>query len=452
MNHELILALGVVSLLMLSVVAALFSRHRFMSMARSGIPNGLKYVDAGIYFTFLYLLFFLLEPVLVILDVPGTGYYLAWLSEDSRLYYASIASIVGFIGYVFFVFGYTRKPLTIIRAIPVLHINDSSNLSKLILMLLYFSISLVGFWYYGAGNIEQMLLNPEDRMEDASGTGYAFFLVQFYLSAILVLYALDGQRGRYPRVFRAILWIAPIGMVVFGGRTDVAQIWLCLFFIYLIKNNGVKLTKIIYAALLMALFLSMALVYRKSSFGSGGLESEDALTILGLVGWALRHALVPFDNFASYLHVHHGNYPYLLGLPFIDIVFQLIPSSWINSKPIEPGIMLAGALYPGVEGGTPFTIVGFYFANIDIAGVMVGMFATGYLLRVLHQYFLLHRREMSVVVIYSFILSRLIIVIWGVYYSGVLGYAQFFMQFILAFMVLIAFRRLRRGSVQGGIV
>jgi hypothetical protein len=144
----------------------------------------------------------------------------------------------------------------------------------------------------------------------------------------------------------------------------------------------------------------------------------------------------------AYLDVFRGNLNYQYGSPFIDILYYITPGNILDLKPLEPGVELAQVIYPDLTDGTgtPYTIIGFLHNNFSLPGIIAGMFLVGVSLSVLNSYLRNNREQNSVIIIYSIVLGRLIILLWGVFYSGVLGYAQFFLQCVIAFALLSGFK------------
>jgi hypothetical protein len=356
----------------------------------------------------------------------------------------SKALFYGLVGYAGFALGYRIKIFRKIgKAIPYFSINRVNKPLLITVVILYILISLIGLYLYGIDTVLYVMSHPQTRIETLAGTGYVFFAVQFYLTAVLLLYVYHLDSRRQSRTWGLFLWLLPLSVLVFGGRTHLMGIWMAMLIIYVFKERKPKFTHILTSSVLIVSTTGLYFIFRQyvtSTHGMGSFSDIEEAPLKFL--WSIRHTLVPFDNFMAYLDVFESNLKYEYGSPFIDILHYIVPSDFLNLTPLEPGVELAQVIYPGIsEGtGTPYTIVGFLHNNFSLPGIVFGMFVLGVSLNVLNSYLRRNAEQNSVIIIYSVVMGRLIIVLWGVFYAGVLGYAQFFLQFVIAFALLSGFK------------
>ena len=400
--------------------------------------------NAGFFFSLLYFLMFIVEPVLILLWREGSGYFLIPMSTETIYSLLSKALLYGLAGYVSFVLGYRLKLFRKIgQALPYFSINRVNRSLLIAVIILYLLVSIFGLYLYGIDTLLYVLSHPQTRIETLAGTGYLFFAVQFYLTAVLLMYAYHLDSHKQSRIWGLFLWLLPLTVLTFGGRTHLMGIWLAMLIIYVFKERRPNFTQILTFSLLIISTTGLYFIFRQfvtSTQGIGSFSDIEEAPLKFL--WSIRHTLVPFDNFMAYLDVFESNLNYQYGSPFIDILHYIIPGDIFHLTPLEPGVELAQVLYPGIlEGtGTPYTIVGFLHNNFSLPGIIVGMFFIGGSLRALNSYMRYNMEQNSVIIIYSIVMGRLIIVLWGVFYSGVLGYAQFFLQFIIVFALLSGFK------------
>jgi len=446
MNVNLVLV--PILLMSLSATIIVFAYSWYKDAIASGESKFRALISAGCFFSILYFVMFILEPLLILLWQDGSAYYLVNMPKGRVWSLLSQALFYGLLGYVFFALGYRLKLARHVgRALPYFKINKARKSLYISIAIVYFLLSMVGLWLYGIDNILYIVLNPQGRIEALSGTGYLFFFVQFYLTAVLLIYSIQLDSPRPSKIWEFILWCLPVPILLFANRTNLLQIWLAMLIMYVLKSRKPKITKALLVVISILIVAGVFLFYRMHFSSNQGIYSladieEAPLKLL----WSIRHALVPFDSLMVYFDVFQSNISYKYGSPFIEIFQYIIPSDIIGERPFDSAKELAQLSYPKVSENTgyPFTIVGFLHVNFSIPGIIVGMFVMGILLRVLNSYLVYHREQNSVIIIYSFVLARLFIVLWGVFYSGTLGYAQFFIQFAIAFAILGGFRLYRK--------
>ncbi len=442
MDYNLIIC--VISLIALSALITVTAGGWYKEAVAMGDGRLRACFSAGFFFSLLYFLMFVVEPVLILLWREGSGYYLIPMPAETIYSLLSKAMLYGLAGYASFALGYRVKLFRGIgQALPYFSINRANRSLLIAVIILYSLISAFGLYLYGIDTLLYVLSHPQTRIETLAGTGYLFFAVQFYLTAVLLLYVYHLDSREPSRIWGLFLWILPLSVLTFGGRTHLMAIWLAMLIIYVFKKRRPNFARILTSSLLIISTTGLYFIYRQyitSTQGIGSISDiEDApLTFL----WSIRHTLIPFDNLMAYLDVFQSSLNYQYGSPFIDILHYVIPGDVFHLTPLEPGVELAQVLYPGIlEGtGTPYTIVGFLHNNFSLPGIIVGMFLVGGFLRALNSYLRYNMEQNSVIIIYSIVLGRLIILLWGVFYSGVLGYAQFFLQCLIAFALLSGFK------------
>jgi oligosaccharide repeat unit polymerase len=442
MDHNLILS--VLAFTALSVLIIVSASGWYKEALASGDSRLRACFNAGFFFSLLYFLMFVVEPALILLWREGSGYFLIPMPSETIYSLLSKAMFYGIAGYAAFVLGYRMKIFRKIgKALPYFSLNRVNKPLLITVVILYFLISFFGLYLYGIDTLFYVMTHPQTRVETLAGTGYLFFAVQFYLAAVLLLYAHHLDSRKRSAVWGLFLWILPVTVLAFGGRTHLLQIWMAMLIIYVFKQRKPNFTQILTSLILIVSTTGLYFIYRQyvtSSQGMGSFSDIEEAPLKFL--WSIRHSLVPFDNFMAYLDVFQSNLNYQYGSPFINILHYIAPGGFFDLTPVEPGVELAQVIYPGIsEGtGTPYTIVGFLHNNFSLPGILVGMFFLGASLRALNSYLRTNIEQNSVIIIYSVVLGRLIIVLWGVFYAGVLGYAQFFLQFVIAFALLSGFK------------
>jgi hypothetical protein len=110
---------------------------------------------------------------------------------------------------------------------------------------------------------------------------------------------------------------------------------------------------------------------------------------------------------------------------FGDLVSRPIPRALWSEKPVLPRQRLIASLWPieSKRGINPeFSILLYFFWDFGVPGVLAGMFLFGIIARALFAYFLAHRHDLSVQVLYSLALWFVVI---GVRNSPVDTFIQF---------------------------
>lgn len=424
---------GAVSYLTLAALIVIFISTQTRTLRKRGETTLQALTSIGVVFSLIYALLFLLEPLLVIYASKWGSRHLLLLSEETRIRLICKSMTLAVIGYLFFVLGYKiRIADHLALRLPVFSINNSGTIDRAFVISLFLLIGCAGAYIFDIGTILEIAKDPNTRLDLTKGKGYVFFLIQFYLTAILIgyLYFLDGKRGIFMEM---ILWLAPVSIIAFGGRADLVQIWATMLIIRLSRDGkmGRIFTLIFTAAILFV--IGGVQVYRHSV----GLDIS-TINVFEKFFWSLRHVLITYDNLLSYLHLFDQKFSYLYGRPIFDILYLALPTQLLGEKPVEMPVILAYEMY-GVAGGTPFTIIGYLHNALAHPAIMIGMFAIGFILHLSEAYYLENKNHKSVQLIQGFLVGRIFIIIWGVISSGVLGYVQFYLQFLLAFLILTRF-------------
>ncbi len=431
----LILLTGIAAYVML---VGLIARHgsRWYAQARRDGHNAIGALfHAGVFFTISYFLLFVLEPIFILAFDSPTGYYVSLLTMEDRLLLVCKASMLGLVGFLAFVYGFNSRLADKVGfLVPYFKINKTGRNRRIAVVSLFI---VVGIFFFIQFDFMSILKDPSRRVELTSGKGYQFFFVQFYLTGVLLWYAYHLDRVKTSYVTSILLWALPLGIGAFGGRADVVQIWLAMVIIRSMKFKYANFFLYVSVFAMMVLFLGGFMVYRHF-YIYDSLRDVDAL--FQKFAWSLQHLLVTYDNFLAYLDVFERSFSYAFGSNLLEFMYYVVPSDLIGEKPIRPPAMLRSVIYPDARGGTPFTLVGYFHLTFALPGILIGMYLFGLFLKIINSYLKYHRDENSVIIFYGFTVARLFILLWGVVIPGLLGYAQFYIQFIVMFLLLSKFR------------
>jgi len=111
---------------------------------------------------------------------------------------------------------------------------------------------------------------------------------------------------------------------------------------------------------------------------------------------------VVFDNFIIVLqNVGSEKIGFFYGIPYLNLIFFPIPRAVWPDKPVYVDQILTKELIPyGPELNT-FTILGDFYANFSIVGIIFGMLFWGIIWRTLYSYLIQNQKSLSVITIYA---------------------------------------------------
>lgn len=124
-----------------------------------------------------------------------------------------------------------------------------------------------------------------------------------------------------------------------------------------------------------------------------------------------------FDSIANEMLVVPRQTGYRPGGTLMDLFIRAVPRPLWPDKPLETNDILVNTLWPAhyaaSRASAAFSIIGPFYLDSGYIGVLIGMFFIGVVLATTWQWYLLHRRNLNVILIYSMGLPFVVILMRG---------------------------------------
>lgn len=444
--------LGAFGLLVVTVLVGLAQEYR---RARSrGASLGEAIFEFGVFFSLAYLVYFVCEPLLILGFEVCASDYVAALPVERRIELVGWASAFALLGYVGFLVGLrSRWAVALGTALPYLRIGTANRSWRRVLLAGLCLAACIGLSRY---NFVRLLAEPHMRVEINAGMGYWFALVQLGLVATQLVYLDHMRHRRGSSALATAMWLAPLGLVIFGSRTFVLSAWLVLTGIRVHLGPRLGLPRIVAIFCALLLFLGGYLVYRRASARSQRLDAPvraEATSVLERLPAAMHFALYPYDAFLVYLDLYEGHFADRIGSGLYEMLTYVVPRSLHPDRPQRAEDLLRELIAPDASGGNPFTLVGYFHLNFSYVGVLLGMLILGFLAGTLGAYLQAHPTEESVVLLYAFAVSTVVPLLVGAFLPWFLGNIRLLLLYlgVMALLGPVAFPRREVRVAPGGL-
>lgn len=443
---SLLQAAGAGAYLLLGVVLLRNSLAWYLQGRRRGASPTAAAFQAGVFCSLAYAFFFLVEPLLIVaFDRPLTPYVRA-MPPGQRADLVSVASLLALLGYLGLWAGRSSpRARAWGERLPTVEVEGAPRSRFYLVLAAFFLATLVGSSRF---DLVQLARSPHLRIELTAGKGYWFLLVQAYLAATLFWFADRCRVERASRVLVGALWVFPVGVAIFGGRTDVLQVWLTMLAIRGVLSRRTRLRNDLLVLVLVISFLTGFLVWRRSvqrSRRAPGPSVARTSTTERLVH-ALQMAFLPYDAFLAYLDLYEDHFRGRLGSGLREISSFAIPRSLDPDRPVRSQALLRELVAPRGRGGNPFTLVGYLHMNLSYLGVILGMYLVGLLCAAAEGYQARNRDREAPTVLVSVFTVRLFPLLIGSFIPWFFNALQFFALLILWCLALGRVRSTRSPS------
>jgi hypothetical protein len=426
----------------LAVTCGLFLRMTVRKAARSGLGHAAAFLEPGSYVTLHWFALFVLEALLVLLDAENSQFRLAQLRVEARTHAVELAVLLGLIGYLAFVAGYLLVPRGVASRLPYLSSNAASPAARRAVVFVWMSLGLLALAQFGFARVAELFFFSVSRTA-TTGHGYLFAIVQGWSIGLIISYAYRRRRGPVSLAVTGLYVMAVTPMMAFG-RTKFLFVVLAFIVIAAYSPRPPKTRSLMVVAASLLAMATFLLVARKHVGGYDQAELVAQGSVRGIA--AARHTFVSFDSFANYLTVRDAPYWAKFGPEYLfGFVFYALPGRSMNPYELTIPETLMRYVYQS-DGGAPPTILGIGAVALGPVGAMVLMAVGGMLSKLFSEYVLTRRGEISVVMMLAVFDSRIHVVLWGSYESGMLQLVIAFGWLLLALAILSRRRSGRSGG------
>ena len=345
--------------------------------------------------------FFLIRPLIVSTGF-SSGYFFEIGSrrmENEVLIYTMVVMVFAFLCYLLGYSSSKRISYKIAFRLPVLSGRWNRGLVNVIVIIVSLS-SLISFFYlvFVLGGFSEILNKQAALVNEIPEGGFlsklAWVIFNLYFIATMLL-ILSKPKSIIP-LFHLLIGVA---MVLFFGRRG-SLLWLIIPYItyrhFTIKKytlqQALRFGLVFFA--LMVLVLSFRLLTSA--------QSRNANNIAELLLQSAEY--FPFDMAVSVIDECRSTSEYRQGLDFIPYfvrrAYQIDPNANYQSS----GKALVAKFFPIFRAGIPPTLLGVFYMNFSIVGVLFGMFILGFISRVVKEYAHLSSDNNNVIILYGSIL------------------------------------------------
>lgn len=389
----------------------------------------------------LYAFLYLAKPLTQIISGINFSYGAEFL--DKALFVAILGLVCFYLGY------YSSLGRKIGDWIPVIK-SEISSKRLIIVAWIFIILGFLGF-YYGyirsTGGWEAFWLKPHGiGAQIQKSTAYIWeaselMVVGFILVSEIFIAKLIAKNIKLKDVL--ILLAAAVGgvgiyTIAWGSRTLYSWIFLALILIYFLKK-GVrpKVKTIIAITLLLFLLLVFVPVYRQHLYVGGNFYKF--VNDLNFKNF-LNSAVNPGDEFNAYLaeialvpdSVPYDNFSLYKNLPLYPIP-RII---WPNKPNLLNHHWDEFLSKSGMQVGAAESMLGDFYAQKGIFGIIIGTLLSGIFWRTTHEYLKKAPQNRSVILIYAFLMPNLFSYIAQSALIGVLKWVPYMLPPVILALIL----------------
>ena len=379
--------------------------------------------------------FDIFEPIIVVATMFAIGYPLRALSiiwlgdlqltlrplgEQETIYYLVLALFYAIIGLVAFYGGYnTGLEKAIGKKLFVAGNQWSAVRTRRITIL--FSISGLFFYFLlmeMAGGVVHFITHMAYRVELIGGGagGYVRWGVTLMPLATIIWY-IHCLTKKKSKLFWAHFAVSSLLLASLGGRSGVILFWLVLLIIhhYLVKKINLK--KMFALVVIFLVFSSGMLAFRLATWG-GFQFQEFRMTMAEVISpqelaKSMARDFNIIDRFILIMRgvTVTGELDLKFGRTiFVDPLLMPIPRSVFPDKPTTVGGLIVRTFFPGWGGigGIPPSLLGEFYLNFLLPGIILGMFLFGMVCKTLYSYLIFNCNNKGVILIYTISITHVL--------------------------------------------
>ena len=256
-----------------------------------------------------------------------------------------------------------------------------------ILGLMWGLVAIVAgcLYFFRAGSIPLLSANKEEARVAAmlvSGNGYLLYLLTIGVIApsfMALFYLRDGVPSRLFSPLFIFVVVALVALLLFtGSRRYVIWMFIYLLAVYHYSFRAISLSRLLFFSFVGLVFIVLFEIFR----------NPDSETTAGFFAAATYRFIIYTSNLEK-VYSYFSGVDKMWGSTLLMDVLTVLPGkqvdyqSWLKE--------LVGLEFEGF--GIPPTIMGDFYINFGLAGVLVGGGVIGFLLRISYQFMVLGGRS-----------------------------------------------------------
>lgn len=300
--------------------------------------------------------------------------------------------------------------------------------------LVYGVVGLVCYFafMYLAGGLSNFYANVGWRVNFFSSRGYLLWGAILLLPAIALWFSALLHKGKTASIVSRFLFllffaVTVILFLILANRTRVVILFLLPVMIYHYMRSPISMRAVFIPVLSLFLVVAGPLhwfrIAPESVRTDPGLFAEFIYERLPTMLESVPTNLGYVEILMAILERFPEDVDYQWGKTYAAFLFSPIPRFLIPEiKPYGGGVIVTQTIFPELEvpnpehplenrfasSGVVPTLVGELYLNFSLPGVIAGMFVYGVLLRFLYAYLLRNRKNIGLILIFSFVSSTLI--------------------------------------------
>jgi len=315
-----------------------------------------------------------------------------------------------------------------------------SAISSLAFIILEFFILRLGVWYH----LTHLLEVTFNYL--MSGTLPIIWGLSFARTAFWLLFTFWLSQGASWGLWRKLflvfyLAISLIFTSLAGLRWPILQFFMvpAVVFHYLAKR--ISILKAIVLVMVLAIGLGELEFFRSTGV------VVDPVTRLPILLQKFIVSFLSFENFVQVVRFIPAQVDFLYGRPYLYLTLAFIPRVIWPDKPIFTDQLLTSAILPAGPELNTFTVLGDFYANFYIVGIILGMFLWGILWRAIYSYLLRNQHNPSAVVIYAATITMGIPTIR----SNIIEFIFFMAMYILPLVLAIHYINVKQQRIKAAL-
>jgi len=262
--------------------------------------------------------------------------------------------------------------------------------------------------------------------------GYHYLSLGFSLLRISILvgwaYSLIRKFPRWIIFAQVVLYTVII--IFMGGRSQVIGLWIMLLLMYLLlSHNSISLRRIsnlriistgtlviVASVILLIVVRGFRTSYDASDTGLGLTIFQNVVDALAVLTTSILKEFDQLEVFATIVAITPEKLPFWYGQSYLDIFSLPIPRSLWADKPV-PARLILGQLMRGIDVGIPPTVIGEFYFNFGIFGIIFGMCLFGIFCKSIDKWAYMYRTNPTVIIVFVFILGNVPIITTRYFYG-----------------------------------